>query len=195
VQQALRLLDLADHLEDLAGVPGVHVQAGGEEVADGALAQGAEQSRFPGVTAADATDMDLGHLLHGYLSLVALFRDRGGGVTGTWSADARDREDRPALAPSILAREGVRDGAGLATRGVGALHADRSGGGPPFPESVVCRAQESAGRDWRFSWEPVMVASETAWSGETVSDGGDLRGYGTACGTQLPRGRPRLSGD
>ena len=36
------------------------MQAGGEEVADGALAQGAEQGGLAGVAAADAADANLG---------------------------------------------------------------------------------------------------------------------------------------
>ena len=47
VQQALRLLGLADHLGDLAGVAGVDVQAGGEEVADGALARARSRAVLP----------------------------------------------------------------------------------------------------------------------------------------------------
>jgi hypothetical protein len=62
LQHALRLLGLADHQCDLLGVGDVHVQAGGEEVADRPLAQRPEQGRLAGVAPPDAAGADLAHV-------------------------------------------------------------------------------------------------------------------------------------
>src|SRR6516162_1755441 len=97
MEPALRLLILANHLGDLARVPGVHVQPGREEIAYGALTQGAEQGRFPGMAAADAADVNLrqvlplpqDHLLM-WQSLALLACFAGGGLLPRLSGSGRE---------------------------------------------------------------------------------------------------------
>ena len=62
VQQPQRLVGLANHAGDFTRVARVHVQAGWQEVADEAFAQGMEQGRLPRMTAADAPDANSAHV-------------------------------------------------------------------------------------------------------------------------------------
>src|SRR5262249_6048435 len=101
---------------------------------------------FPGVAAADAADVHLGHVLprrrrlhlvrqhpatlvRGAVGLLPAWpRSRGGEAAGTRRADVRDMEGGPAAAMADLARTGASDGVGPAARRT--LHADQSLAGP-----------------------------------------------------------------